>query len=379
MLKFWPQSFSTHLLTAFVLRTLLILYSEYHDKISSVPYTDVDYKVFTDAARYISNFSSPYLRHTYRYTPLLAFLLTPNLFLHQTFGKFLFALIDLVVAILIKKIVGDKTKYGVLGACFWLYNPLAIGISTRGNADGISVLFVLLAVYFLGREKMLVCGLFHGLAIHFRLYPLVFSLPMYLHIGKNIIPNKKQVQLVLGCTGTLLALTSLFYFWYGYEFLYETYLYHLVRKDTRHNFSVYFYMLYLSAELQVNIWEKLLTFLPQLALLLVLSFSYHKSLNFCLFCQAFVMVAYNPVVTSQYFVWYLSLLPLSLGKLDLKWLEYVKLGGLWGFGQIGWLVPAYLLEFKNLNVFLYIWVQSLVFFGINLYILGCFIKKYKKE
>ena len=35
------------------MRIALILYSEWHDKHSVVRYTDVDYRVFTDAARFL--------------------------------------------------------------------------------------------------------------------------------------------------------------------------------------------------------------------------------------------------------------------------------------------------------------------------------------
>jgi hypothetical protein len=47
------------------------------------------------------------------------------------------------------------------------------------------------------------------------------------------------------------------------QFVYETYLYHLVRKDNRHNFSVYFYHLYLRFELPAAGATSLLAFVPQ--------------------------------------------------------------------------------------------------------------------
>jgi phosphatidylinositol glycan class M len=50
--RYVPQ-FRTLLLASAFLRVGLILYSEWHDARSVVKYTDVDYRVFSDAARFL--------------------------------------------------------------------------------------------------------------------------------------------------------------------------------------------------------------------------------------------------------------------------------------------------------------------------------------
>lgn len=82
----------------FLTRALLLLYGELQDSISSVKYTDIDYKVYTDAAAFVARGRSPYERSTYRYTPLLAYLLTPNVWCHPLSGKILFCAADLMAA-----------------------------------------------------------------------------------------------------------------------------------------------------------------------------------------------------------------------------------------------------------------------------------------
>lgn len=377
-------SFKVHCGLAIALRILLVIYANYHDKTFSVPYTDVDYKVFTDAARCMVDGRSPFERHTYRYTPLLAFLLTPNIFLHRDFGKVLFSVVDILVAILIRRILtkqGCSERTKCVCALVWLYNPLTIVISTRGNADSLAVLLVMLTLDSLQKDKFWLTGLLHGLSIHFRLYPIVFSLAMYFSLSKklNFVPNKNQLKLVASCIISIFFLTAGNYYLYGYKYLYESFLYHVIRKDTRHNFSVYFYMLYLTADQTGGIIQKFFTLFPQLILLLLTSYKYSSKthLPFAMFTQAVVMVIYNPVLTSQYFFWFLSLLPLCLPHFRLTFNRSLFLCLIWILSQVLWLFAAYILEFQGLNSFIFIWIAGLLFFVVNIKILNDVIRFYE--
>lgn len=444
------SSLKKHLVISLVIRLVLIVYGEIQDNISEVPYTDVDYRVVTDGSRHIYNGKSPFNRHTYRYTPLLAIFLLPNIYLHQCFGKILFALFDLAIAVIIKFIIldeyflqianqsssieenkariekkfnskgskvkllnttrkdirlnGSSDKFKIermanFAAMIWLYNPLTMVIATRGNGDAITSALVLISIYYLlkvqegvnEKENAIKCGIFHGLAIHFRLYPIFFSLAYFLYMSDSkhncssiincfLKPNRKQIYFIITVMKVLIFLTGIFYLLYDYKFLYESTLYHFVRKDTRHNFSLYFYLQYLSSSARVNILEKFLTVTPQLVLIILISFHFSKTrqtIQFGLFLIAFIMVTYNPVITSQYFVWFLSLFPLTVNNFrGLSFKQIFMLPTLWFCGQGMWLMCAYFLEFKGINSFDFIWLASAIFFIINVVILQILIENY---
>lgn len=431
--KFIHQiTFRWHLAISFMIRMLFIIYGEYQDQYAEVPFTDIDYKVVTDGARHILEDQSPFRRHTYRYTPLLAYLLIPNILFHPAFGKLLFSICDILIGVIIWHIILDEHQHtyeanarsllkkskkltnkmanftvqmtpsyeqkislmAMFSSFFWIYNPMAIVIATRGNGDALATLFILVSIFALQRSVrpnqrnhllyILAAGIMHGLAIHFRLYPFAFSLAYYLYLGdenernektfwKTLFHfNRKQLLLAFTTIATLMSLTLFFHWKYGYEFLYEAYLYHLIRKDTRHNFSLYFYMNLLNTK--PILIEKILTFMPQLIILIVINVYYgihRKTLGFCIFLQSFIIVAFNPVVTSQYFIWYLAILPICLKNLkSLKLSLALSYIGLWCSVQAVWLYSAYLLEFKGWNTFGFIWIQGVTFFAVN-----CFIMK----
>ncbi|CCH45040.1 GPI mannosyltransferase 1 [Wickerhamomyces ciferrii] len=377
------------------------LFGLYQDAHMEVKYTDIDYLVFSDAAKYVYEGGSPYQRETYRYTPLLAWLLIPNAVDEKlySFGKILFIISDLITGVLILKILDliniSQLKKLILSS-IWLLNPMVITISTRGSSESVLTVFIMAFVYLLIKQKVILSGLFAGLAIHFKIYPIIYipTAVIYLSNTSNskgpyyilALINKKSILFTISSVISFTSLGTLMYKIYGYEFLEHSYIYHLSRLDHRHNFSVYNISLYFASALKSTTnFEKFtldfttLAFLPQLVIsAIILPFVFtKKSLTTTLFLQTLTFVTYNKVMTSQYFIWFLIFLPFSLR--NSKLLGENKVQGitcllLWIISQSSWLFFAYKLEFLGENTFFPgLLLSSSFFFLSNNYVLGTFI------
>lgn len=174
-------SFSSLCIAATLLRVVLLLYGEWQDRHLTVKYTDIDYIVFTDAARHMTQGGSPYERATYRYTPLLAALLTPNIYWFRSFGKCLFAAADILVGYLVHQILvlrGMPSQNALWLDALWLLNPMVANISTRGNAESLLGVMVLGTLYLIMTRRFFpACALF-GLSVHFKIYPIIYAVPL---------------------------------------------------------------------------------------------------------------------------------------------------------------------------------------------------------
>lgn len=179
-------------LIAILLRAILLLWGSYQDKVSSVKYTDIDYFVFTDAARLVSQGQSPFDRETYRYTPVLSWLLVPTA-TWFTFGKVLFAVGDVVAGWLILAIL--QSSYGFSShralnyTCIWLLNPIVAQISTRGSSEGLLGVIVISLLWASTNQRPILTGFLLGLAVHFKIYPFVYGLSILQNIEDS--PNER--------------------------------------------------------------------------------------------------------------------------------------------------------------------------------------------
>lgn len=384
-----------------MLRLVLLLYGYLQDLYMTVKYTDVDYDVYMDAAREMVRGNSPFERTTYRYTPVLAFLLLPSILVHEMFGKVLFVGCDVVVGYILYQILrlrGLPDASAVNYCCVWLFHPFSVNISTRGNADSFVVLLVMLSLLLMMHKKLVLSALTYGAAVHFRIYPIVYALAFLVFLNNGDFRdakakktpsiksslsfrvligqlNRDQLMFSLVSGGFFIFLGAVCYHLYGYDFLYEAYLYHFTRTDNRHNFSLYFYDLYLRYDTPSGFGVGLLAFLPQLLSLIAISFAYGRDLPFALFALTMVFVIFNKVCTAQYFLWYTAFLPLifPLTRLRLKRKGLAMIFA-WLGGELHWLYWAYYLEMRGDNTFLPLWIASLVFFSVNIGILATLMR-----
>ncbi|MCJ1224772.1 GPI mannosyltransferase 1 [Toensbergia leucococca] len=396
--------FTTPLLltTATLLRTILLLYGLYQDAHSPLKYTDIDYLVFTDAARYVSHNLSPYQRETYRYTPLLAWLLLPTAWPGTawfSFGKVVFALSDIVagwlIVLVLRSPAGDgmATERALKFAGIWLLNPMVATISTRGSSEGLLGVLVVALVWAVSHRRIKLAGILLGLAVHFKIYPFIYGPSILWHLAPlpSTSPHRTlkarvlafmtpdRITLTLTSLLTFGLLTLTMYALYSTPFLTQTYLHHLTRIDHRHNFSPYNILLHLSSSSSPSkLHFESLAFIPQLALsaiIIPLALA-KKDLPSTMLAQTFAFVAFNKVCTSQYFLWYTILLPFYLPHSSI--LRFPRLGltaaTLWIATQALWLHQAYALEFLGHSTFVPgLWLSSLAFFATNIWILGIMI------
>jgi phosphatidylinositol glycan class M len=172
--------------SAALLRLILLLYGLVQDAYSPVKYTDIDYLVFTNAARFVSRGGSPYDRETYRYTPILAWLLLPTslttgyAFIDTalfSFGKVLFAAADLVAGWLLERILARSMPEATARkyAAIWLLNPMVATISTRGSSEGLLGVLVAALLSAVLARRVVIAGLLLGFSVHFKIYPFIYA------------------------------------------------------------------------------------------------------------------------------------------------------------------------------------------------------------
>ncbi|KAJ2305356.1 GPI mannosyltransferase 1, partial [Coemansia sp. RSA 2704] len=182
--------------------------------------------------------------------------------------------------------------------------------------------------------------------------------------------NVHRIQFFVISAGVFVALNTAMYGIYGWDFVDETYLYHISRKDHRHNYSMWFLPIYLQFYSPASAAMSLASFLPQALVVGALGLAFGGDLYFAAFTQTFAFVAYNKVCTAQYFMWYICLLPVVWPHSSLRLMPWgLVLVAAW-FGSQGlYLQQAYRLEFLGENTFTLLWAAGAVIFAANNWIL----------
>ena len=238
----------------------------------------------------------------------------------------------------------ERGKAVVACLASWTLNPMVVGISTRGSSEGTVMLPILLFAWFITVQRRTLAAICLGLGVHLKLFPIVY-LPSVL-IFYGLLPwavsrhrgsisgenatsvlstpmkpprstitttttntsfssslvhlKKRHVAFTVLTIGTAVLLFLGVYYAYGWKGIEESLLYHLTRKDHRHNFSPFFALFHNSDASNDNNISRILLFIPQVLMMLAVSVRFGKvDLPFACFLQTWLFVSFNRVITSQ--------------------------------------------------------------------------------
>lgn len=138
--------------------------------------------------------------------------MTPNEWLHPSFGKYLFAACDILNGVLIYKLLvsvvlpsvlpsqsiesasrDDKTStqsesvtsLATLYTSLHLLNPLVFTISTRGSSESVLTSLVLLTLYYALHDHWDAAAILLGLSTHWKVFPVIYGVGCLGVIGRS--------------------------------------------------------------------------------------------------------------------------------------------------------------------------------------------------
>src|SRR3989344_526360 len=205
--------------------------------------------------------------------------------------KIPYLIFDLAIPFLLIKLFNDfKLKRQVF--ILWLFNPFSLGlIYIFSNVDIIPLFFSLISLLLFINKRIILSGLFLGLAASFKAYPLIFVPFMFIFLGNT----KERLKFVTIIVSTVLL--CILFFWSN-EFIHSALISSLTTRIAFPNIPIGFgeslmvgiislLILFLTGLINKNVskvWDYLLA-----ALLLIFS-TIHYHIQWLLWIMPFVVI-----------------------------------------------------------------------------------------
>jgi GPI mannosyltransferase 1 subunit M len=121
---------------------------------------------------------------------LVAQICVMNTFIHPLACKFFFCFVDMVQAMLywsmVKHQLAPQDRHSVWKYVTCLtFNPMVVGLAIRGSNDNMIALLVCLTLYLVLKKWYFLGGIFYGLSIHFKIYPIIYCLALFFFIDSD--------------------------------------------------------------------------------------------------------------------------------------------------------------------------------------------------